>query len=149
MRQNATCWAHMPRKHVETFWTATTHQQPIADFSTITLVATGPPTTLPPTAQLAQASPDDTLRMPDLSNILITYKVNINGIPATALLDTGAQLDFINKISQISTILPQSKRRITTSKWQMDFAKTLATNYKMLLSTYKVSRHYDHPRSRH
>jgi hypothetical protein len=35
--------------------------------------------------------------MPDLSNVLITYKVRINGVIATALLDTGAQKDFINK----------------------------------------------------
>jgi hypothetical protein len=35
--------------------------------------------------------------MPDLSNVLITYQVKVNRITATALLDTRAQLDFINK----------------------------------------------------
>jgi hypothetical protein len=46
---------------------------------------------------VAATSIDDTLQMPDLSNVLITYKVSINGVMATALLDTGAQKDFINK----------------------------------------------------
>ena len=32
--------------------------------------------------------PDDTIRMPDLPNVLITNKVNINGITPTALLAT-------------------------------------------------------------
>ena len=40
--------------------------------------------------------PDDPIRMPDLPNVLITNKVKINGITSTALLDTRAQLDFIN-----------------------------------------------------
>jgi hypothetical protein len=94
---NATWWAHLPSKHVQTFWTVNKHQHPIAVFSTVDQFATGPPQTPPPAVTLAQISPEDTLRMPDLSNVLITYLVKVNRITATALLDTGAQLDFIYK----------------------------------------------------
>ena len=97
---NAAWWAHLPGKHVHTFWTADTHQQPLAIFSTVDQFATGPPaipTILPPTdITLESATTDTALRMPDLSNVLITYRVRINGINGTALLDTGAQRDFVN-----------------------------------------------------
>ncbi len=36
------------------------------------------------------------LTIPDLSNVLITHKVLINGIQATALIDSGAQEDFVD-----------------------------------------------------
>jgi hypothetical protein len=87
---NATWWEHLPGKQVQTFWTVNEHHHPITVFSTVDQFATGAPQTPPPAVTLAQTSPDDTLRMPDLSNVLITYQVKINGITATALLDTGA-----------------------------------------------------------
>jgi hypothetical protein len=63
----------------------------------VNIFATGPPPILTPDTTVAATSTDDILQMPDLSNVLITYKVSINGGTATALLDTGAQQDFINK----------------------------------------------------
>jgi hypothetical protein len=94
---NATWRELLPDKQVQTLWTVNDHHHPITVFSTVDQFATGAPQTPPPAVTLALTSPDDTLRIPDLSNVLITYKVKLNGITATALLDTGAQLDFINK----------------------------------------------------
>jgi hypothetical protein len=56
--------------------------------------ATGPPIThapqIPPPDQ--PEIPDlNEISLPNLSNVLITYTLTINGILATALLDTGAQ----------------------------------------------------------
>ena len=39
---------------------------------------------------------DSYLTIPDLSNVFITYKVLINGIEAIALIDSGAQEDFVD-----------------------------------------------------
>ena len=39
---------------------------------------------------------DSYLTIPDLSNVLITYKVLINGIGAIALIDSGAQEGFVD-----------------------------------------------------
>jgi hypothetical protein len=42
------------------------------------------------------ASPEQDLTIPDLRNVLITHTVILNGISATALIDSGAQEDFVD-----------------------------------------------------
>jgi hypothetical protein len=87
---------------VETIWSTETKQQPIAIFSTVNKFETGPP---PPTQTPPSQPPPEirvetdlnVIQLHDLSNVLITYQQQLNGVNAKALLDTGAQKDFINK----------------------------------------------------
>jgi hypothetical protein len=41
-------------------------------------------------------SPEQDLTIPDLRSVLITHTVILNGISATALIDSGAQEDFVD-----------------------------------------------------
>jgi hypothetical protein len=99
---NAKWWPHLPGKHVETLWSDTVKTHPLAVFSTVDHFNTRPPPPPPWTPPLPPPTlpvPLDlnAIELPDLSNVLITYRININGVDAIALLDTGAQKDFLNK----------------------------------------------------
>jgi hypothetical protein len=41
-------------------------------------------------------SPEKDLTIPDLRNVLITHTVILNGISGTALIDSGAQEEFVD-----------------------------------------------------
>jgi hypothetical protein len=52
--------------------------------------------------------PDLDLIIPDLSNVLITHKVLINGIQATTLIDSGAQENFVDTHFVLAYNMPSS-----------------------------------------
>ncbi len=98
---NAKWWSHLPGKQVTTLW-SDDGDPPLAVYSTVDQFHLGPPTPPIPTPvpdPIPVPVPYDinAIELPDLSNVLITYTMNINGTTAVALLDTGAQKDFLNK----------------------------------------------------
>jgi hypothetical protein len=65
--------------------------------------------------------PPPDLTIPDLSNVLITHKVVINGIQATTLIDSGALEDFVDTHFVLAYNMPTTS---ATSVWLMELDKT-------------------------
>jgi hypothetical protein len=77
--------------------------------------------------------PDDPIRMPDLPNVLVTNKVNINGIKSTALLDTRTKHEFINTAFKNKNNIPTiqtSERYVKMANGQRQYHRDTFTFVK-------------------
>ncbi len=78
------------------------------------------------------------LTIPDLSNVLITYKVLINGIEATALIDSGAQEDFVDTnfvlAYNMATTSSSHKRYVSLANGTRQDASATLTNATMVMT---------------
>jgi hypothetical protein len=78
------------------------------------------------------------LTIPDLSNVLITHKVPINGIQATALIDSGAQEDFVDTHFVLAYNMPTStsshKRYVSLANGTRQDASATLTNATMVMT---------------
>jgi hypothetical protein len=81
---------------------------------------------------------DSYLTIPDLSNVLITYKVLVNGIDAIALIDSGAQEDFVDTNYVVAYNMPTSstsrKRFVSLANGSRQDASATLTNATMVMT---------------
>jgi hypothetical protein len=84
-------------------------------------------------------SPEQDLTIPDLRNVLITHTVTLNGISATALIDSGAQEDFIDTnfvlAYNMATTTTSCRRYVSLANGTRQDAGATLRDARMIMTT--------------